>query len=368
MLENTYDAVGTFIYGDAIDDRCFYERMVILENGDLLATWMRSFPIVDDWDGTKSYYFYKSQDGGVTWSFLSELDPVDFGLNRNKQGMPGMYVLPQELAGFPAGTILFANTDWHENSEYTINIWRSEDHGVIWKKHSSLAPRGSRNTWEPEFIISADGRLVCYYSDERQAGYDQCIVLETSEDGGVTWSGETIIIGKYIEGWEPGVSPPEWRPGMPRVIRLIDGRYMLVHENIHFEPAGINSFRISEDGINWGNPEDAGMFITANGKHCRQCPLITLVEDGSINGRIIVRGMNDQCSPSLCYSSKDNGATWELIEAPLTAVRQEQVGSGWSGTFVATGDRLLEINNRFNGEFNEIRCGQEDATFESIWQ
>jgi hypothetical protein len=67
--------------------------------------------------------------------------------------------------------------------------------------------------------------------------------------------------------------------------------------------------------------------------------------------------MNDTCSPSLCFSSINNGETWELIEAPLTAVRNEDVGCGWSGTFLDDGNTLYELNNYYNGYFNEIRFG-----------
>ena len=121
---------GTLIYGNSDDDRCFYERMVQLPNGDLLATWQREFPLVTDWSGMKSFYFYKSSDQGKTWTFLSELDPSDHpGLSRDKMGMPGLFVLPQQMGEYPAGTILFATSDWDINAEYCVHIWRSTDNG-----------------------------------------------------------------------------------------------------------------------------------------------------------------------------------------------------------------------------------------------
>ena len=67
--------------------------------------------------------------------------------------------------------------------------------------------------------------------------------------------------------------------------------------------------------------------------------------------------MNDTCSSSQLFASSDKGQTWQLIDAPLTSVRQESVGSGWSGTLVAASNKLIELNNCFNGSFNEIRCG-----------
>jgi hypothetical protein len=351
------DARGITLYGSTIDNRCFYERLVKLEDGSLLAVWMRNFPIVTEWTGMRSFYFYKSVDNGKTWKQISVLDTAAFGFMREKQGMPGLFVFPEKLGIFPAGTIIFATTDWDKASEYTIHIFRSTDGGLSWDFHTSLAKRSSRNTWEPEFAISADGKLVCYYSDERQPGYDQCLALEVSEDGGISWGGYKIIVGKEVPGWTPGVDPVQWRPGMPRVLRFKNGQYFMAYENIGYDPNGIITWIGSPNGLDWGEPGIVGSPVTVNGFAAYQCPEIALLDDGTANGRLFVRGMNDTCSPSLCFSSIDSGNTWELFEAPLTAVRNEGVGSGWSGTLLADGVFLYELNNHFNGNFNEIRFG-----------
>ncbi len=353
------DADGMTIYGNTTDDQCFYERVVQLPNGDLLATWQREFPITTNWTGMKSFYFYKSSDQGKTWSYVSELDPSNYaGLSRNKMGMPGMFVLTQSLGNLSAGTVLFATSDWDVNATYCIHIWKSTDNGATWTLHSNLAARGgSQSVWEPEFAISSTGQLVCYYSDERQAGYDQCIALETSSDGGVTWGNYTIIAGEYDADWVRGVDPSLWRPGMPRVRQLSNGTYFMAYENIAGGHGGIISCRTSSDGINWGSITTLGNTVAASGTSAYQCPEIACIDDGSTYGRIFLRGMNDTCSPSLCYTSTDAGQTWQLIDAPLTAVRKESVASSWSGTFVADGSRLIEVNNYYNGSYNEIRCG-----------
>jgi hypothetical protein len=351
------DARGITLYGNTADNRCFYERVVKLGDSSLLATWMRNFPIATEWTGMRSFYFYKSSDNGKTWNRISILDTETFGFMREKQGMPGLFVFPEELGGFPAGTVIFATTDWDKDSEYTIHIFCSTDGGLNWDFHASLAKRGLRNTWEPEFAVSADGKLVCYYSDERQPGYDQCLALEVSEDGGRSWGGYKIIVGKEIPGWTSGIDPAQWRPGMPRVLRLKNGLYFMAYENIAYNPNGIITWIISKNGLDWSDPAVAGSPVAANGFAAYQCPAIALFDDGTPNGRLFVRGMNDTCSSSLCFSSTDNGNTWELFDAPLTAVRNEDVGSGWSGTFLADGAFMYELNNHFNGSFNEIRFG-----------
>ena len=133
------DATGTGFFGNVIDDKCFYERAVKLPNGDLLATWCREFPIKTNWSGMKSYIFFKSSDNGSSWLPYSSLDPSNYdGLSRDKTGMPGLYVLPQAVGEYPAGTILFAVSDWDKNAQYCIHIWRSTDNGATWHRNLSL--------------------------------------------------------------------------------------------------------------------------------------------------------------------------------------------------------------------------------------
>ena len=69
------DAQGTTIYGDAATPHCFYERMVELPDGTLLATWLREFPVNSGWTGMQAPQFFASTDGGRTWSLRSETAP-----------------------------------------------------------------------------------------------------------------------------------------------------------------------------------------------------------------------------------------------------------------------------------------------------
>ncbi len=341
----------------------YYERIVKMDNGNLLSCFDHTFP----WYGSESEKpeFFTSRDGGQSWSSLSKIETQNDGIDYKKIGMAGLYVFPQQLGAFPKGTILYAASNWDTNHTFTITIYRSTDNGLTWQYHSGLAPRTNRNTWEPEFTVSADGRLVIYYSDERQQGYDQCLVQEISNDGGLTWGNFEVIVGKYDPNFVPFVSPAQWRPGMPRVQKLLDGRYMMIWENINvwdIEPAGVNlptdilTFKISNDGINWGDPKDLGTsIITGDGKKwAAASPKVALINDGSTYGRLFVRGMNDQRSPSECFTSTDLGATWQMIDSPITDTMNPKKGASWSGDFLADGNKLYEVTNIFDGTKNTV--------------
>lgn len=131
----------------------------------------------------------------------------------------------------------------------------------------------------------------------------------------------------------------------------------MAYENIAAGHDGVIACRTSKDGLSWGGPTEIGQVVSAARAKARQSPEIACINDGSTYGRIVLRGMNDTCSPNKCFTSTDAGKTWQLMDAPLTAVRDESRGSGWSGTFIASGNYLYELNNAYNGSYNEIRFG-----------
>ena len=82
------DAQGTTIYGDAGTPHCFYERMVQLPDGTLLATWLREFPVNSGWTGMQAPQFFASTDGGGTWSLRSEITPENDGISGISSACP----------------------------------------------------------------------------------------------------------------------------------------------------------------------------------------------------------------------------------------------------------------------------------------
>ncbi|MFD0713759.1 AbfB domain-containing protein [Paenibacillus sp. GCM10027626] len=345
---------GSVIYSSAAEPEPYYARAVKLDNGDILSTFTRKFPGNTGWVGMKPFPFYRSTDNGATWSLLSEIDPGDFGLNRDQQGMTTLYVLPQQAGALPAGTLLFASTDWDNSAPYTIHIWRSTDNGATWQFHSNVAARGTagtKRTWEPEFAVTSDGKLICYYSDERQPGYNQAIAQEISDDGGITWGNYSIIIGNAAD-WN-------WRPGMPRVQKAKNGTYFMFFEMLGAAPNFAVRFKTSPDGINWGSPTDLGTVVGTGIYRASQTPEVAYVDDGTANGRFYVRGMTDVVSSAnKMFTSGDYGVTWTQVDAPLTVKGTNQnTPAAWSGTLLPLDDSLLlEVNTVKVGSRNEIRA------------
>lgn len=345
---------GTAISSSSAEPNPYYARAVKLGNGDVLATFTRQFPGASNWTGMLPFNFYKSSDNGATWSYYSTLDPNNFGLNGSQMAMETLYALPQQVGSFPAGTLLFAASDWSAGTAYTIHVWRSTDNGATWQLHSNLAAQGgsgTHHTWEPEFSVTSDGRLICYYSDERQAGYNQAIAHEISNDGGLTWGNYSIDVGDNTNS--------NWRPGMPRVTKAKNGTYFMFYEHLGATPDFAVRFKTSTDGINWGNPAQLGNVVGFSYYRASQAPEVAYVDDGSTYGRFYVRGMTDVVSShNKMFTSGDNGATWSEVDAPLTVKGTNfNTVEGWSGTLLPLSNTLLlEVNTLNNGSFNEIRA------------
>ncbi|SDS04433.1 BNR repeat-like domain-containing protein [Paenibacillaceae bacterium GAS479] len=354
---------GSVVYSNPAEPEPFYVRAVELGNGDILTTFTPRFPGNAGWVGMQPFPFYKSTDNGATWSKISEIDPNNYGLNRNQQGMTTLYVLPQQVGSLPAGTLLFATTDWDNSAPYTIHIWRSTDNGTTWQFHSNLAARGTagtKRTWEPEFAVTSDGRLICYYSDERKQGYNQALAQEISSDGGLTWGNYSIIVGNQGD-WN-------WRPGMPRVLKAKNGSYFMFFEMLGAAPNFAVRFKTSPDGINWGSPTDLGKVVGTGIYRASQTPEVAYIDDGTANGRFYVRGMTDVVSSAnKMFTSGDNGATWTQMDAPLTVKGTNQsTPAAWSGTLLPLNSSLLlEVNTVKVGSRNEIRANVAQVDKES---
>jgi Neuraminidase (sialidase) len=144
-------------------------------------------------------------------------------------------------------------TSTTNSSAHTIKIYRSLDKGHTWSLLSTPVT-GSTGVWEAEFAIDSSGRLVMYYSSEeyKGSGYNQLIAHRISTDGGVTWSGDTIDVGVSDGNVQ--------RPGMPLVVRLPNGSYVMTYEVCG--ASNCEAFiRTSANGVSWGKASNMGTRI-----------------------------------------------------------------------------------------------------------
>ena len=109
----------------------------------------------------------------------------------------------------------------------------------------------NRPVWEPFLTVTPDGRLICFYSDERYSagsGYNQLLAHKISADGGLTWQREKIDVAF------PG---GRLRPGMPVVAALPEGKFIRVYEMVNQDKIPVY-FRISDSIEDWGDPDFMG--------------------------------------------------------------------------------------------------------------
>jgi hypothetical protein len=195
--------------------------------------------------------------------------------------------------------------------------------------------------WEPQFVITADGSLNCFFSDERPSsdGFAQVIAHVRSTDGGATWGPEVLDVAV-----RDGVQ----RPGMPTVVRLPDGTYAMTLEDCM---AGHDSdqvctdyLKVSPDGQDWSPISQMGKPVaTAAGHRLLHTPTLAWSAAGGINGTLIVSGQRVVTGPEgqvtvlpesgrVLMINTDLGAgPWSEIDAPFVIDPTGGYGPGETG-------------------------------------
>lgn len=287
-------------------------------NGRVVAS-VTSFP-----GGKGEEQIFASDDNGATFARVGTIGDPDFATGLC---CGTLYELPQAVGALRAGTLLWAGSVGGDTPArpMQIKIYRSTDRGATWTYLSNCAtaavPRSGGGLWEPEFTIAADGRLVCFYSDETVPGFSQLIHQVTSPDG-VTWSAPVRTIAS-------GVGAD--RPGMVVVRRLPSGRYFMTHELCG--PAACTVFsKTSPDGIDWTPATNVGTRVeTADGRWFLHTPTNAWANvPGTANGRLFVIGQILSSAAGVAagngrtifYTDSPDGAgPWKTLPAPV------QIGS-----------------------------------------
>ncbi|HUA86255.1 MAG TPA: sialidase family protein [Bryobacteraceae bacterium] len=321
-----------------------YPRVIELQHyasgsGQILATYARrgALPI------------YRSTDGGDTFQFFSEI--------QNLRGQPALYELPVKMGEFPAGTILAAGQEESaDRSKVSLGCDYSSDGGKTWQFLSTFAVGGpgrydpndragislqQNPVFEPYLYADAAGRLVVYFSDERDKkdGYSQLLDHRVSSDGGRTW-GDLV----YDVAIPDGLT----RPGMAVVTRAGNGTFYMVYEMVGLpghalEPrSNLDYFRTSSDGDQWGDPKQYGTLIQ---DRWRQFPWATPymvwspwpAPNGTllVTGRAMLRYDLGQVGNGMMINRKNGEGLWTLLETPI---RYTPNPSGYSQTMIPLGD------------------------------
>jgi hypothetical protein len=235
---------------------------------------------------------FRSNDDGRTWRQIGSVHDTVNGWGLRYQ--PFLYELPRPFAGLPRGTVLCAGNSIPDDLSRTkIDLYASTDRGRTWHFLSSIA-RGGRAVpnngetpvWEPFLLLHA-GRLVCYYSDQRDPRYGQKLVHQSSRN---------------LRTWGPvvdDVTDPEYiqRPGMPTVAALPNGRWIMTYEGGVRTGDGLPFFavhyKIADDPLSFGAVEGQ-LLRDQSGYVPTSSPTVSWSPSGGRNGTIIVSANSDQ--------------------------------------------------------------------------
>lgn len=332
------------------DKVAYYPRLIRLQhsgtpyNGHLITSF----------DNGNKGTFYESTDNGATWRFLSTITENTAPRNCCSD----LYEVPKQVGKMAAGTLFWATsvgTDRTPRTNCSIRIYKSTDHARSWDLHS-VAVSGHTGLWEPSFTIDIKGRLIMFFSSEeyKSAGYNQIIAHRISTDGGRTWSEDVKDVA---------VNDNNKRPGMPTVVKLLNGNYIKC-----YEVCGLNCdtyIRTSHDGYNWGNATDLGTRVESmDGNHFSHAPTIAWAKNKTSKGLLLVIGqvLNKNSDNSIAvnngnvFMTNDNNGIglWKELPAPVASFSDgKNPCENYSSQLLpsADGKKVLELAlKKINGE------------------
>ena len=265
-------------------------RMTQLTNGQWLCV-TTAYP-----SGTNSYLnVFRSTDSCRTWSWLSSVN------------QPARTLDNGELVLLPNGTVLLTMRSLIADVSYELPVYASSNSGMTWAYLSNIdtssgttAAQGE-GLWEPDLRVLANGALVVNYSNETHPGYSQIISERVSTNNGASWGPEIWAVA------QPGGGA--LRPGMPQLVQMANGVYLLVYEVVNSGNANVYG-KTSTDGVTW----PAGLGNPIPCQHC--APFVLSLP----NGVLLITSCENQVS-----FSEDYGATWQLNDPPA-----------WPGGFLQT--------------------------------
>jgi hypothetical protein len=323
-----------------------YPRLIRLAHGgEFNGTLLATFAHAGGAESKASLPIYRSTDNGNSWS-PSPIGTVTDSVHGWDIEAPALFELPSAQGELPAGTLFAAGTAWNRRDfrEQAIMVFTSRDHGATWSYRSSCASEAlqvnneGHGIWEPQFVITADGSLNCFFSDERPSaeGFAQVIAHVRSTDGGATWGPEVFDVAV-----RDGVQ----RPGMPTVVRLPNGSYAMSFEDCVAgqDPDQVctDYLKVSPDGQDWTSVANLGSPIASDkGRRFLHTPTLAWSPYGGRNGTLIASGQRVVTGPDrqvtvmaqsgriLMVNDNLGAGPWHEIEAPFVIAPTGGYGPG----------------------------------------
>ncbi len=369
---------------------CGYETLIQLNhNGDNNGTLFASFAIY----GQNGYRIYKSTDNGVTWEWISTADDFYNNNMSDKNNptthkstgwclQPCLYELPCDMGDFKEGT-LFLGACSTGNGYYkgivtktsSMTLYYSTDLGKSWTAYCNVDIAGDAESqtgvWEPFFMYDdATGRVYCYYSDESdEAGTKvgpsaQKLVYKYTTDM-KTWVGKDGKTNVTADPFDAvSGSNPEYRPGMPSVTKMGNGKYFMTYEICGYTENGKKGcpiFYSISDSIDWKNIDGFGEYgkilQTSDGYQLGSSPWCAWTPAGGECGTLIIVANHNRTLDPITKDENGNkkgtdmiisfdyGETFIRIENPIPYYTFEKTAYSPFLGFSADGNTLFYINN-----------------------
>ncbi|HVH44905.1 MAG TPA: hypothetical protein VM925_21275 [Labilithrix sp.] len=321
-----------------------YSRVVRLAHGAGKGTLLGTFEHSRT-DGAPSHYVIrKSGDDGLTWSTLTTVSDGETGTGHPASILyqPFLFELPTQMGSYPAGTLLLTGNvlpKVGDRYQPQFQLWRSTDAGATWKFVSTYQQGETgerRGIWEPFLDVDGQGRLVCYFADERRSSTQSQILAHiVSSDGGDTWSakldGSTRVAPGLVLDVASNVKGD--RPGMPTVATLPDGSRVMAYELCE---GGLNTCEVrvktsTDGGASWGSgPADMGTLVrTGDGRYAANSPYIAYSPKGQLLlGSMRARKVSDNSFAledyqALFVNTQGGKGLWSWTPAPQPVPHEE---------------------------------------------
>lgn len=218
-----------------------------------------------------------------------------------------MYIIQKAYGNYAAGTLLIAgvSTPLSLNGGVNIDLYASTNSGQSWSFVSHIAygagpetvDTGNDSIWEP-FFLEYNGKLIVYFSDQRDSAHSQKLSLTTTQDL-KSWSASVDVVAEADANARPGMAVVTYIPTIKQ--------YMLTYE--YCNDAGSSGcpahFRLSADPTAFIKATEVRL-TTTNGYTPAGSPYSIYY---SPSNAIVISTNSD----TNVFVSKDNTKTWNSV-------------------------------------------------------